>query len=329
MERQICKHFMYGYCKFQDNCQERHINVLCPNYRDCDNNGCVNRHPKVCKYFDKRGKCKFENCAYLHVKEGINLKVEILEKQVAALILEIEELKKTNTEGNIKSDQFDKFNNNINDILARLRIVEQEQTKHKEMEETVENRHGEAVMNSKKREENKMPASIEITHDDKDITEKKNNFECDQRNFILNKKITQNKHINTKHNHKELENDTETKTINSECSLCEDIFSSYEKLEKHKREHIEEIEGLDIASLTNDHDMFECNLCSFESGVGDSIREHLVDHVNPPIEEEPTTIIMNNGESPKSLLDEYDDDGNYIGDNPKFMDSDENDSDEE
>ena len=28
--------------------------------------------------------------------------------------------------------------------------------------------------------------------------------------------------------------------------------------------------------------MFECNLCSFESGHEDSIKEHMIDHVNFP-----------------------------------------------
>ena len=32
---------------------------------------------------------------------------------------------------------------------------------------------------------------------------------------------------------------------------------------------------------------------------------------------------------PQSLLDEYDDDGNYIGNNPKYMDSEEDESYEE
>ena len=60
--------------------------------------------------------------------------------------------------------------------------------------------------------------------------------------------------MNTKHIQKFSEN---------ECSLCEDRFTSATELEKHIDEHIEEIETLDIASLSNGHDLFECNLCSF------------------------------------------------------------------
>ena len=48
----------------------------------------------------------------------------------------------------------------------------------------------------------------------------------------------------------------------------------------HIEEHIYEIKELHISTLKNGHELFECNLCSFESGLGDSIREHIIDHVN-------------------------------------------------
>ena len=74
--------------------------------------------------------------------------------------------------------------------------------------------------------------------------------------------------------------------------------------------------------------MFECNLCSFESGHEDSIRVHLIAHVNPQYEYNSVSLYAKQAEcQTKSLLDEYDDDGNYIGDNPKYMDDYEKESD--
>ena len=74
--------------------------------------------------------------------------------------------------------------------------------------------------------------------------------------------------------------------------------------------------------------MFECNLCSFESGHEDSIREHLIAHVNPQNEDNSVNIAERKVDfQASSLLDEYDDDGNYIGDNPKYMDDIEQESD--
>ena len=106
----------------------------------------------------------------------------------------------------------------------------------------------------------------------------------------------------------------------NECSLCEDIFGSEIEYKKHIEEHIEEIENIDIASLTNGHDLFECNLCSFESGLGDSIREHMINHVNPQRHDESESAADVVKAPYQSLLDEYDEDGNYIGNNPKYMD---------
>ena len=108
-----------------------------------------------------------------------------------------------------------------------------------------------------------------------------------------------NKHTNTKHGVK-----TVTNASSFECSICEDKFKNKSIFLKHKEEHIKEIDGLDISALTNSHEMFECNLCSFESGHEDSIKEHLVDHLNDTKEPD--------NHEKKSLLDEYDDDGSYI-----------------
>ena len=89
---------MYGYCKFQENWPKQHINVVCEENTTCDNNGCVKRHPKPCKFFARNNKCKFEKCAYMHVKNEHLLKIEVLEKRVHTLTQEIDHLKKTNKE---------------------------------------------------------------------------------------------------------------------------------------------------------------------------------------------------------------------------------------
>ena len=121
-----------------------------------------------------------------------------------------------------------------------------------------------------------------------------------------------NKHKNTEHTQEVSQN---------ECSLCEHCFGSETEYKKHIDEHIEEIENINIASFTNGHDLFECNMCSIASGLGVSIREHMIDHVNPQRHDEPASVSEDVVKAPyKSLLDEYDDDGNYIWNNPKYMD---------
>ena len=143
---------------------------------------------------------------------------------------------------------------------------------------------------------------------------KKENLKCPKCDYICEKGVTLNKQIDTKHESTSID----VKLCNYKCSLCEDPFKTKNEFEAHIKEHIDEIKGLDITTLTNSHDMFECNLCSFESGVGDSIKEHLIDHVNYSNLEDR----RNKEEIAKNLLDEYDDDENYIGNDWALIDSD-------
>ena len=107
-------------------------------------------------------------------------------------------------------------------------------------------------------------------------SKEKQKFECPRCEYVCKKRVTLNKHMNTKHQGKY----SEEIVCKSKCSLCEGTLKTKNNFEMHIKEHIDEIEELDIAKITNGHDLFECNLCTFKSGYGDSIREHLIDHVN-------------------------------------------------
>ena len=72
--------------------------------------------------------------------------------------------------------------------------------------------------------------------------------------------------------------------------------------------------------LTNEYHLFECNLFSFESGNEDSVRDHLIDHVNQS-QMHPNTNLAYREKPQKRLIDEFDDDANYIRDDPHFMES--------
>ena len=52
-------------------------------------------------------------------------------------------------------------------------------------------------------------------------------------------------------------------SIKYKCALRDDRFDTSKEYEQHIAEHFEEIKEKDIESLTNGHDLFECNLCSF------------------------------------------------------------------
>ena len=105
---------------------------------------------------------------------------------------------------------------------------------------------------------------------------------CDHCDFKGKNQVTLSKHVNKKHAQDKAEH-AQTKTVaDLECALCDDKFSSNPDFQEHIKEHLEEIKEINIYSLTNGHDIFECNLCSFESGHINSIREHLITHVMVP-----------------------------------------------
>ena len=64
-----------------------------------------------------------------------------------------------------------------------------------------------------------------------------------------------------------------------ECSTCEDKFTTMEKLQTHKDEHLNEIKNLDIEYLKNGHESFVCNKCQWISNDVENIKDHLSKHV--------------------------------------------------
>ena len=54
------------------------------------------------------GKCKFSKCAYLHSKEGTNLKIEILENEVGELKQKVEQLIESNQHMKLEIEKISK-----------------------------------------------------------------------------------------------------------------------------------------------------------------------------------------------------------------------------
>ena len=90
----ICKYNQTGFCKFREQCKKPHDNQACEN-TDCRKENCTRRHPKVCKHFDTKGKCRYkEGCAYQHVeKVNIEKLFEIVSQVTITNLKEIGDLK--------------------------------------------------------------------------------------------------------------------------------------------------------------------------------------------------------------------------------------------
>ena len=73
MARNICNHYRFGFCKYKDKnqCNKRHIEVICNERTTCTTKNCNLRHPKACKRYTLKKYCRCgDSCAYYHVKEN-------------------------------------------------------------------------------------------------------------------------------------------------------------------------------------------------------------------------------------------------------------------
>ena len=102
----ICKHFQTGFCKFWDQCRQRHEAGVCKSL-NCSTKTCKMRHPKMCKFFALNQFCKFgENCCYKHntseshntslLLAALQTKVGEMEQMIKSLQSEIIALKNIN-----------------------------------------------------------------------------------------------------------------------------------------------------------------------------------------------------------------------------------------
>ena len=91
----ICKFNQSGFCKFQSHCRKQHYMEICTNTQ-CSMVTCVYSHPRLCRYFNNFGRCKFEeSCAYLHKKDdSLSDFRKDQEKEIKKLRNEVEELNK-------------------------------------------------------------------------------------------------------------------------------------------------------------------------------------------------------------------------------------------
>ena len=114
-EEIVCEKNKYGYCKFQDTCHLKHINLLCEDPK-CSQDKYQKGHPMLCFYNMRNGYCKFGvYCKYSHGntnysnyseewKERVSFRVEKVENNHENLLKEIEDLK--NDVSNLKKESY-------------------------------------------------------------------------------------------------------------------------------------------------------------------------------------------------------------------------------
>ena len=182
-EKNICKYFDYGYCRFKSKCKFFHPSENCER-GFCDIKSCPKRHPSCCKFF-RRKKCKFDDeCLFKHTLE--------VDKQIIdnenGLQKENEQLKNTNRA--------------LGEALEKMR---------KEIE------HKNNII--KKQEENILTLANKISNLEADNSDLKDDINrCQVCDKMLKNKVDLKKHISDNHSNscKDCENNKQL-VINAEC----------------------------------------------------------------------------------------------------------------
>ena len=81
-------------------------------------------------------------------------------------------------------------------------------------------------------------------------------------------KVIFQKHCNSKHTSVYMG----SKEYGHECPLCSDKFTTTEVFNEHKAD-----QSMDVACLPIGHEIFEYNLCSFESDPDHNVKEHMIE----------------------------------------------------
>ena len=111
-----------------------------------------------------------------------------------------------------------------------------------------------------------------------------------------------------------------------DCPLCEDSFLTDEEFNIHINEHLTEIKSMNIEYLKNGHEIFVCNICSFESNNTEQIKNHLAKHtLSPKAKTKPMSKSQYEALcKSKNWQDAYDDEGNPLYETTDSEDSSDN-----
>ena len=125
----VCVFNKFGFCKFEQTCRDRHIDVICG--EDCDTKNCEKRHSQPCKYFVKYNRCKFGDfCKYKHENETFRNeakqpadekidndlkifenKIKLLQEQYEKIVAEVKNLKDDILILKTKNEKLEQINN--------------------------------------------------------------------------------------------------------------------------------------------------------------------------------------------------------------------------
>ena len=141
---QVCKYNQKEFCKYREQCTQKHINQICYKHPSCDEQGCESHHPALCRIYERFVQCKFTKCAYSHKRDEKDQKMEALQTEVIELKESVTVISDECETLNVKLVRYDKMYEDIIDESStafedlKVRISSLENTSKKKDETPVQ-----------------------------------------------------------------------------------------------------------------------------------------------------------------------------------------------
>jgi hypothetical protein len=178
-----------------------HVHELCQNVKNCKEEKCTQRHPKTCKTFKDKGKCRFDSdCAYLHEEDSQNRLNEVISHCMIKHEKEISDLKE--------------------EVKTHQEVIRVMTEKIKNLEESL-------------KDYNKSEQITDIFEETEDM------LKCKDCKYECKKETTMKKHQDSNHpkqtkDHKETQvNSDKGKKVKFFCDQCDFSCLSKKSLKKH------------------------------------------------------------------------------------------------
>ena len=238
MTKPLCSFNKFGYCKFDKDCRQRHVDVKCV-HANCEESSCEKRHPKICFKLRDYGRCRFGGeCKYDHSKP----------KDIADLDDKMRETKK-------KLDSLEnKVNNSDAGNLAKEvdRKVEVFEKKLQHLVKVIEEKDSVIVTL-----ENRL---MNLENQTNEQTKKFKDFEIG---------LKKTKKSND-YNREKLNKIDKTRQKEFNCTECDFSSSSQQGLKIHQRKKHTNVEILEFP--------IKCDLCDIELRHKREKKLHMMSH---------------------------------------------------
>ena len=125
VQKEVCRYNQRGYCKHSAKCVNFHENETFKG-EVCKDHMGTKRHPKVCKYFAQRGRCKFnEDCGFAHKESNVIKSLSKLENEMVKMKQDFKAFKsqKDETSGNVQHDSVEMLQNEVKIIRREMEAI--------------------------------------------------------------------------------------------------------------------------------------------------------------------------------------------------------------